>query len=92
MVEKYNNFVITFKDKEVDTIKEFVDKAEKVDGVVLVSSGLNCFDGSSLMGMITLKDCNLLIVRYPQKAKDFEKYLTDTFYLPYIRNQFKSYL
>lgn len=91
-MEKYNNFVITFKNKGVDTVKEFVNKAEKVDGAVLVSSGSNCFDGSSLMGMITLKDCDLLVVKYPQKAEDFEKYLTDTFYLPYIRGQFKSYL
>ena len=90
--EKYTRFVITFKDKSTDQVKEFVKEAEAVDGAVLVSSGSNCFDGGSLMGMLTLKDCDLLMVRYPRKAEKFEKYLTDNFYLPYTRNQYKNYL
>jgi len=74
-----SKFILSFKNKSIDDIKNFVNEAIKVDGNVIVSSGKNHFDGRSLLGMLALKDCDILLVIYPAEAKDFENYLTSNY-------------
>lgn len=82
-----SKFVLTFKNKSVDDIRNFVDEATKVDGAVVVTSGKNHFDGRSLLSMLALKDCDILLIIYPAEAKDFENYLTSN-YVPRLPRLF----
>jgi hypothetical protein len=82
-----SKFIFTFKNKSTDDIKNFVNEATKVDGDVVVTSGKNHFDGRSLLGMLALKDCDILLVMYPAEAKDFEDYLTSN-YVPRLPRLF----
>ena len=77
--EVMTKFVLTFKNKSVEDIETFVKEASKVDGNITVSSGKNHFDGRSLMGLLALKDCDVLLIVYPAEAKDFEDYLTSNY-------------
>ena len=56
-------------------IHEFVSRASKVKGDVLVRRGKFCIDGSSLMGVLSLDMTNGETIEYPDNAIEFEKYI-----------------
>lgn len=72
-------FCFSFKNKTVEDIEVFAEKASQVDGDVSVISGKNHFDGSSFLGLLNLKDCDVLLVVYPYNAEDFRNYLLNNF-------------
>jgi hypothetical protein len=78
-----NKFLLTFKDKTIDDLKEFAKKAEDANGGVIISSGKNYFDGSSFMSLIAIKNCDNVFVFYHEDEKDFEKFLDENYFKPY---------
>ena len=78
-----NKFLLTFKNKSLDDLKEFAKKAEDTDGGVIISSGKNCFDGSSFMSLIAIKNCDIVFVFYHENEKDFENFLVEKYFKPY---------
>lgn len=91
-MDKYEKYGLSFRNKSMEDIKEFVENAEMVEGTVLVSSGRNCFDGRSFMSMINLKDCDILLVMYPRNSEYFRKYLVNKFPFPRLRENVFSYI
>ena len=60
----------------ISDIKDFIAEAQKVDGAVLVRKGSYCVDGTSILGMLSLDTSQPIIVSYPEKASNFEKWIS----------------
>ena len=78
-----NKFLLTFKDKDFNDLKEFAEKAEATRKGVVVYSGKHYFDGGSLMSLIAIKNRDNVMVVYDKEEKDFENFLTEKYFEPY---------
>lgn len=78
-----NKFLLTFKDKDFNDLKEFAEKAEATRKGVIVYSGKHYFDGGSLMSLIAIKNRDSVMVVYGKEEKDFENFLVEKYLEPY---------
>ena len=87
-------FTFTFQGKTLDQIKEFANAAARTDSGVTICYGRNHFDGSSLMSLIALKDCDLLIAFYSDKETEFRDFMIENYLknLPIFKNRYKNYM
>lgn len=72
-------FVLTFKNRNMQELKDFAEKASKTESGVTIFSGKSYFDASSFMSLIAVKDSDKITVCYSERDMDFENYLNTFF-------------
>lgn len=66
----------------LDELSDFVSRASKVNGNVMVSRGKFCVDGKSILGMMFINSSEGCRIEYPESAVEFEDYIAQ-FELPH---------
>ena len=72
-MENVKQMIISIKN--VNDVYDFIKKASKVEGDVLLKRGNFAVDGKSFLGMLSIDISQDVIVMYPSDAVEFEQYI-----------------
>ena len=61
--------------KGLNDIYNFIAKAQKVDGDIIVRRGRYVIDAKSILGIFSLDMSQNITITYPETALDFEKFI-----------------
>jgi len=61
--------------KGLNDIYNFITKAQKVDGDIVVRRGRYVIDAKSILGIFSLDMSQNITITYPETASDFEEFI-----------------